>query len=244
MLKDERKFISMKYFKSIEEFIKKISEECLVVIDIDNTISKPDKKYNYFGSDFWYEYQIELINKNSGFFKNIEELNEKITDIISNLDMVYCEDNVDKVILNIHKEKEVILLTSRDTPTYTSTIRHIYPINKYLLIEEHIKKLECERIENKQRPSLKNGIIFANGHNKGNLLKSYINQSNKKFKKIVFIDDKISNLINVKNKLGDKVICIHYTYEDKNKEIFEEKKENSEFKNILNNEYLKFINKI
>ena len=35
MLKDERKFISMKYFKSIEEFIKKTDFSNAKIIDID-----------------------------------------------------------------------------------------------------------------------------------------------------------------------------------------------------------------
>lgn len=63
-------------------------------------------------------------------------------------------------------------------------------------------------------------VIFTNKTDKGKVILGFLEQSNKNYKNIVFIDDRLKNLISVRNVLRDHQINylgIHYTeLKDKN----------------------------
>jgi 5S rRNA maturation endonuclease (ribonuclease M5) len=67
----------------------------------------------------------------------------------------------------------------------------------------------------KKRCLYKKGIIFCDLNHKGSMMVEFLKQIKYKPKKIIFVDDKMRNVINVEEaakKLGIECIAIHYIY--------------------------------
>lgn len=196
-----------KRFRSWEDITNNllIINKTLLVLDIDNTLIKP--KTN-LGSDQFFDWQMSEIDKNGDLklAPNKDKLLELMITLWMRIDYELCEENINNLLLKLKElyNINILLLTSRDKRSYVSLLKNF---NKLKLID-----VVCDTRDehlNVNNIYYKKGIIFCSGLDKGICLQIIINRLNLYYEKILFIDDKLSNLENVYCKFK-KIDCILY----------------------------------
>ena len=222
-----------KSFLKWEDIINNISicENCLLLIDIDNTLIKPKTD---LGSDHFFEWQINQIN-NDGDIKltsNKDKLLQIMYKLWNYVEYELCEKNIELLLKKIKEiyNIDIILLTSRNDICSNSL--------KDILVDLKIFKLLLNKPNikiNYDNISYKNGIIFCNGKNKGLCLQIILSKMKVNYEKIILIDDKFKNLVDVKN-IFINTDCILYTGCNSIVDTF-----NNSSKEKVLNEYLLFM---
>ena len=184
--------------KDISNLLKKnsVHPEMLLVLDIDDTLLTADQ---FIGSDKWYEWQRSLPDneKTSCKFDVIGIANEigsmsttqpDLADYISSL-------NIDKLVL-----------TARSPVYRTATMRELnrndFDFSKNHLVENGNALRFLWQDENRQAVvTYDRGVYMVAGLNKGTLLIELLNRLEKSYTKIILVDDKKKNLINMQQAL-------------------------------------------
>lgn len=179
--------------------------ETVVVFDIDNTLIKPESD---LGGDQWFMHITTHIMKNMNICFN-EAL--KIT-----LPFYFHVNNFINIIPVEPITPHIIqLLNAEHIPTLALTTRSL-PFKEQTNIQltlagihfshEMLPRYEIDCSFN--CPALySHGIIFAGNNDKGTLLLHMLNFFAVKPKKIIFVDDKMKNIISVEDALKKKNIA-------------------------------------
>jgi FMN phosphatase YigB (HAD superfamily) len=89
-------------------------------------------------------------------------------------------------------------------------------------------------------PECVSGVIFTNKKDKGKVLLNFLKQLNKNYKNIVFVDDRMKNLISVQNALKNhriNYIGINYTELKDRNEVIDQDIANKQFE-VLSQEHI------
>lgn len=157
-----------------------IKEKTLIILDIDETILMFENI-----NQKWWETTFNKYYKINNDYDLSDELSLKEWE-------KYINDNIprhtDEIGFNNIKNNpdviDIIFLTSRNISLKEITNRHFDILNIY---NRH--------------------IIYCNNNNKGNILfNEYINKYNNKYKNIIFVDDLIQNLYDVKG-INNNIDC-------------------------------------
>ncbi|WGH26701.1 MAG: ribosome biogenesis GTPase Der [Candidatus Shikimatogenerans bostrichidophilus] len=190
-----------KYLKKIILIIKE-SDICLLIIDINNYITKNDL-YIYKKILFFKKGLIIIFNKIDLFKKKKNKINKKILKIFNNNYPIYYLNNKNKLNINIiNKIKKTIILIFKNknkklnTSFINKKILHIINKKKFKIKNKILKIKFCYQLKNKLYPSF---ILISN-------LEKKINNNYKKYiiklinKKLNFYGCTIKiNLIKKKN---------------------------------------------
>lgn len=182
-----------------------ISKDNILILDIDNTLIKPTSN---FGSDQFFNWQVKQITENGSkkITNSIPKLLSIMIQICNYIDYQLCEKGIDLLLSKLKKKYnlDIILLTARHKDSYKSLKKNLINLNIFNLLSNNL-------INNYEYcgSCYRDGIIFCNGGNKGEILKNCLEKKKKCFQKIIFIDDKQYNLESVYNKI-QYIECIRY----------------------------------
>lgn len=226
----------------IKKLVVNSKKRVLLVCDIDGTLINPQVT---IGTDPWFinslnDDNINNVRKKLGLiyslldFKGVEDKNtDEFVDLIQKL-------STSHIIFN-HVPLTYICMTARNTTLYSHTVIHfndsgskyvktfIRPnmlhINDALcIITDHMDHADYTDNTYHELPHVRyiDNICFCSGTNKGDVLIELLNRyydefPDDKFDVIIFIDDSITNVSNVHNKLKNYLddassICVHYNY--------------------------------
>ena len=209
----------------------------LIFIDIDNTLITPNTD---LGSDHFFDWQIDLIQKkdSKALANNIPNMLNILFELWNHIDYRLCDNEVNQVFKNLMLEgkSDLVLCTARSIKTQNITLKSLEQFN----IPQYLSTTLVDNTLNNQNTlslKIKDGIIYCNGKDKGQIIESFIKNINKSYNYIILIDDKLSNLDKfIKHNNRSNIIAIHYTGMDN---IVNQFKQGS--KDIVLTEYNQFI---
>lgn len=163
-----------------------ITENTLIVLDIDDTIITFNEINNKWWRQKYNEYKHQFDNNLDIHNYILNEWESKLyTSTPSHTD----ETGLINLIINskIHNSN-IICLTARKKIHESITYKHFSDLNIDL------------------------PIYFSNGNNKGEILENIIRNNYSEYKKIIFVDDQIKNLRNVHEHLSKHfdITCYYY----------------------------------
>lgn len=192
----------------------------LVVFDIDNTIASLNTPGpEMIGSDQWFSYQIEREIRSGKEFK---EALQQVLPIYHEaqyqypLQLVQAEVHAILALLKLKKVQSIVV-TARGNELMGRTQQQLHELG----IDFSTTTLPATAVlDANKNIVLSHGIIFASGANKGEALQLLIQQCSlqSSYKKIVVIDDKLSNLKAIMKAFADDagitIIGIRYGFVD------------------------------
>ncbi len=197
--------IELKSYKDLN--LKDISPETLVVFDIDNTLLRQN---SMIGTHQWGDFLAERavragidskIAKESQY-KAFAELQPAVT-------VVPVESEILEILATLSKNKiSHFALTARNSKLQDITIKQLQ-----ILGHDFAASFPKLRKADLMKNHLKGGVIFSGSTPKGELLKKIIDNGQKKFTRVIFIDDKAYNLESVeKSFTGSSIELKSYRY--------------------------------
>jgi len=198
----------------------------LVIFDIDDTLLEA---VNFVGSGKWYKWQrgrvvynpmgkLVSVNKNQQFhcmFRTLGTLFEVGSTKLTQSDAVE--------IFNQFKDYDLMILTARTAKYRVATERElakhgIFLASKQFSIVNTRLDFQFNDTKRTARVTYDKGIVMSSGLNKGLVLKTVLEQANKTYKHIYFIDDSAKNVKQMEEEWQDNASIIkifHYTKVDK-----------------------------
>lgn len=213
------------------------SSKYLIFIDIDNTLITPTTD---LGSDHFFDWQIDLIQKNDSqaLANSIPNMLKILFQLWENINYRLCDNEINWVFENLIKEEklDIVLCTARSIETQNITFQSLEQFN----ITQYLSAKLVDNIWNETNTlnfKIKDGIIYCDGKNKGQIIESLIKNINKSYNYIILIDDKLSNLKKfIEYNSGPNIIAIHYTGMENIVNEFRQKS-----KNLVLFEYEQFL---
>lgn len=196
-------------------------QKTLIAFDIDNTIATMDQE---LGSDQWFTFKLDAY-KEEGF--PAEEAFDKtlqvFTHLNENIDLEKVE-NSPQLIQELKDTKNVLTIGLTARSNVKRTLRQLDKIGIHFrssLLPQKEFKLATPDLD---RPAgYSNGIVFCNGNNKGAMLLEFLKKIDYRPKKIIFVDDKMSNVLSVEKAVkqkGIEFVGIRYSrFDDKVKKF-------------------------
>ena len=204
-------------------------KDTLVLLDIDYVLLAPrDRVLRYAGEDNNYrskhfKYLFQDLEGKEIVFDNIKMPMAKylISQILSSSKVELVSPDMPNFVNELNSRKMTVI-------GFTSNSSGRYGIiqNESELHASRLKSLGYNFIKDngslfkESFPECISHIIFTNKKDKGKVILGFLKQLNKNYKNIVFVDDRLKNLISVQNALNDHQINylgIHYTeLKDKN----------------------------
>lgn len=214
-------------------------EEVLVVFDIDNTLLR---LHEDLGSEQWFMWQRELIDKGTSELpavtNSVDNLLAVQTWIYNTMPMEVVAPQQRTWIRKLRNNgTSVISLTSRSLSVHEATIREIYnnslPLSTadelgfegegqvyypYRVDKPEESGLSLEDIVkfklNAPKPALfDQGVFFTQGQHKGVMLKTLLARMARKFKAVVFIDDRqvhIDAMRVMASLIPQNILSVHF----------------------------------
>jgi hypothetical protein len=193
----------------------------LVISDIDDTLLIP---LQMIGSDEWFSHRIkkhraEGLQPDSALEKTVAEA----TAVRQLTQMQLAEPGTDKVIQSLQKKGICVMGLTVQAPAVAPRTRQQLKSNNIDLTVNALSKKDQYFPLNGQNMLYKNNILFTTGVSKGEALFTLLDKMKIAPKRIVFIDDKASNIENVEKwakKRNVEFIGLRYSYSDKSKAGF------------------------
>lgn len=179
----------------------------LIILDIDNTLYRPKQMV---GSDEWFDYTLQQEQKNAP-----HESKQKVLTLWTALQMitkVIPMESKTVDVINTLQQKHclVMAMTTRGSNLAFSTFRQLSSL------DIHLEKSEPThvRFQLNKLPDVHygNGVLFSNGHHKGETLKEFFTQLQWTPKQIIYINDKKEPLEEVQNSLPDSIDFLGLRY--------------------------------
>ena len=208
-----RLFAEIIEINKIDKINEYIDQDTLVIFDLDNTVYEKAQSY---GSDQWYDYTFKTnLEKMKSSDKAFDVTYKEWVQIDAITEVKPVEKNTKKIIDDLqNKNLKVMALTTRG---FISALAAINQLNS-IEINFSISSPFSEEIFFESGGNYKNGILFANGKNKAEVLKGFFEKIKFKPKKIVFIDDKHKNVLSLEpfcDKENIKYFGLRYGFMDK-----------------------------
>jgi len=217
--------------------------ETLVVFDIDNTLLRLP---NDFGSEQWFLWQSDLLKRNVHTLPlvtdSVEYLLQAQSWIYYQNPMFVVDGREKQWIEYLHRMgSAVIALTSRSLNVKEATLRELYR-NQISLSSARSLGLQVEpkvyfpyqldrlaesgltpqdvndfKLGPANYVSFDLGAFITQGQNKGVMLKTLLHRMSRRFKSIIFIDDRLAHIESMKkmaSSISEKVYSIHFNYSE------------------------------
>ena len=212
----------------------KRNSDTLYIFDFDNTLMAMQQE---LGSDQWYNWQSELIQKNDKKYA-VAKTKGELFDIQYKLfalgKMRPVEPETAQIVKSLQKNGyKVIILTSRGSEYRTDTEKELTSLDLNFIdsaigprggiLEPYLPDL----ISNPRLVTYQNGILMGSGQDKGLLIRDLLEKTGYKPNKIIFIDDTPKNITNVDKEFDKSELQVHvvqYDAELKNVKKFEKDK--------------------
>ncbi len=213
----------------IEDIFSYIDDQSVIVFDIDNVLIEPKQ---VLGSDQWFESHLKNLQKQDSSFE--KALHKALLDwsrIIAITKVQPVEECTVTVLKKLQRLKNPVLgLTTRSFFLAPRTVEMLHSVNMDLSLNAPCK--EEVFLKNGRNILFHEGIIFASGTNKGKALKNFFSVIGFSCKKIVYIDDKLSNVEHLEKMCLENnidFIGLRYGYLDKKVKNFNAKIANIQF---------------
>jgi len=229
----------------IRSVLNNLSESSvLLVLDIDDTLLTSRE---FFGSDKWYEWQKEIGDEKAPCVFDILGI---VFEIGTNKLAQEKDENIKENTLEVIESisTDILVLTARSEKYRASTSRELIR-NGFSFSENHLNanyqpvRFEAKERDRKTYVSYMDGVFMVSGMNKGEMLLDLLRRIERYYDVIVFVDDKLKNIKNMKNALHEKNIdlyAFHYTRVDKSiteKEIEEGEQALAQLLNYMDNNF-------
>jgi hypothetical protein len=189
---------------SMQEAMSIVQADDVVVFDIDNTIVETVQT---LGSDQWVDYLIAKYQKRGMDVPHAVEAAladwvpvQKVTG------MRTVEDITPAIIRRLQNSGvKVLALTARPPELVPSTIKN--------LSANGVQFVQYDGYTSDGVVTYAGGILFANGKNKGTVLRDFLRQLKLEPKRLIFIDDKEKNVKNMDDEFSKGPfpdICFRY----------------------------------
>lgn len=181
--------------------------ETIVVFDIDNTLIRQDQM---IGTHQWGDYFHErAMRRGVPEDKARSEQYKAFAEVQPFVKVIPVESRVVSLLNTLEtRHIEHLALTARSAELRPITLMQLQVVHHDF--EKNFPKLKDESLF---KDVLEKGVIFATGRAKGELLKSIVENSIKRPKRIVFIDDKLYNLESVEKSFKESnIILDSYRY--------------------------------
>lgn len=227
---------SVKKISDLSEIITSVNklepQSVLVVLDIDDTLLTSRE---FFGSDKWYDWQrgkgkdkndraVDISDdmKAPCMFDILGITFEIGTNKLAQENEYDPESNkkIKENTLDIVKriDTDILVLTARSEKYRASTHRELVR-NGFDFSENHLYEAMPVRFKVKEGDksayvSYIDGVFMVSGMNKGNMLIELLDRIEKDYDVVIFVDDKLKNINNMKNALyshGEDLYAFHYT---------------------------------
>ena len=210
--------VETKHFSEINSYV---TPDTLVVSDIDDTIIVP---HQMIGSDEWFSHRLKkhsaeglhpatALEKTVGEAQAVRELTQ----------MRLVESRTDKIIQSLQKKGVCVMgLTVQSSAVAKRTRQHLKS-NKIDLTVNSLSKEDQYFPLNGQTMLYSNNILFTTGTSKGEALFTLLDKLKVSPKRIVFIDDKKSNIESVEKWAKERNVeftGLRYGYSDQHKASF------------------------
>lgn len=231
--------VETKHFCQVKDYV---DEDTLLLLDIDDTLLAPQQM---LGGDQWFRHRLEIHLEESMNFSHALELAVAEWVAVRHLTQMELVEPGTETILKGLQEKglQVMGLTAQGCSLSHRTVEHLrhHQIDLSLTAPFNTPYYYEEK---DQGILFRKGILFTSGTPKGKALFRLFDQYGYRPKKIVFVDDRESNLTDVEkeaSKEGISFIGIRYGYADERKENFDPavadiQLKNSNFHSILSDE--------
>ena len=229
--------IETKHISDVYNYIaeSEYNRDTLVMFDLDNTLITPPA-HSDLGSDQWFYalFQKEL-QKGLTEQKAVNTILPLYKQVIAHIDFVAVEHDTSVVVSSLQKRDiSVIGLTARSLDLARRTVEQLAHIG---IIFDKTDPVECPIQYGDGKPALYlGGIIFTGNYSKGEVISAWLKQTNYTPKKVIFIDDKLKNVISVEQALGHcsfPFYGLRYDYLDKRVEKFNWDKTQKELEKFL-----------
>lgn len=203
--------------KSLQEANTHLSTGTLVIFDLDNTVMKPAQM---LGTHMWYDglvkgYLKEGLSEEDAHKRAIAFWN-RVHKISS---MVPVESGGPKFIRLIQKGHMVMALTARDPRFHWDTFRQLLEVN--VDFRSRPAAPDGLTLDLPKPAAFHNGVLFAHGNPKGEVLKQFLDKAGLKPARIVMIDDKRYNLESVESSLSIPFVGLRYGGADADEKNFD-----------------------
>jgi hypothetical protein len=211
--------IETKHISDIYNYIteSEYNRDTLVMFDLDNTLITPPA-HSDLGSDQWF-YALFQRELKEGLTEQeaINTILPLYKQVIAYIDFVAVEHDTSVVVSSLQKRGiSVIGLTARSLDLARRTVEQLAHIG---IIFDKTDPEECPIKYGTGKPALYlGGIIFTGNYSKGEVVAAWLKQIDYKPKKIIFIDDKLKNVVSVEQALCKRnfpFYGLRYDYLDK-----------------------------
>lgn len=194
-------------FSDASELFKQADDKTLIAFDIDDTLLTSD---TFFGSDHWYEWQKSLTKADPSYVPC------KFDVIAINFElgaMHATETEAVRLVNGIKTDK--LYLTARNPGYRSATERELkragYPLPVMLNnSSEGISYTHRDAEQNRAAEvSYQNGIYMVNGLGKGEALIELLGRLNKRYDKVILVDDGRKNIDSLASALAKRNISYH-----------------------------------
>ncbi|NGX62877.1 MAG: hypothetical protein KR126chlam6_00279 [Candidatus Anoxychlamydiales bacterium] len=218
--------------KNIKETKKHLKKYDLVLLDLDNTVMEPVQQ---LASDQWFFHQMKSHQVNGlDFKKALDQTLSQWYEVQAITKVRLVEQDIKDLIEKLQNKNTLIMgLTTRGVELSLAAIKQLDSLDIDLLKTAPRK----EKIYFETGSFYNKGILFANGINKGKVLESFFKKIEFYPKSIVFIDDKLHHLNEVKTFCSDaniKFLGLRYGYLDEKVKNFDKTISDVQYKNLKN----------
>lgn len=187
--------------KSMREILPHVTNETLLVFDLDNTLIEPAESY---GSDQWFEAMVDALGKKGkpepAAVDEILPLWVKIQKVIL---MKSCEPTTAEVFSQARGlAKSVMAMTARPVELMDTTRAQLKGVGiRFAMTTPAGESFETS--VDGGTSAFRNGIYFLGAHkNKGHGLVAFLEKTKLAPKRIVFVDDKVRHVNAVNTSLA------------------------------------------
>lgn len=194
----QAEIIELKSYKELN--LKQMDQKTLVVFDIDNTLLRQN---SMIGTHQWGDYIAERAVKFGVDAKAARESQHKaFAEVQPFVTVVPVENEILDILAQLSKEGVAnFALTARNPKLQQVTLKQLQ-----VLKHDFASSFPKLKRSGFLKGHLKGGVIFSGATPKGELLKKIIDNSEQKFARIIFIDDKAYNLESVEKSFAQSAI--------------------------------------
>lgn len=184
-------FALIRECSSIQETLEEAAPDTLLIFDLDNTLYRTKQM---LGSDEWfYEYYMSQQRK----LKDKDEALASCLDLWHAIQAVTqvqpMEPSTAAIIRQLQDQGfTVMALTTRSSQIAYTTQQQLNSIGIDMRKSAPTSTAFC--LQSMPQVQFKRGVLFTSGQHKGRALKQFLSQTSIHPKKIVFVDDKLSNI--------------------------------------------------
>lgn len=204
-----------------EEVNQHIDENTLIILDIDDTLLIPQQM---LGCDEWFMNRLkEYDGLGLTFAEALDKTLFEWEGIRSLTHMNLVEDETASIIKDLQRKNiPIICLT---TQRFALGPRTVYQLNLHNIDATKTSPFKDNFFFMSQNLGILfyEGILFTNGTHKGKTFFSFCEKQNIHPKKVVFINDKKSHLVELEQtcqEFGVEYVGLRYAYSDKKKSEF------------------------